>query len=757
MGSTLHLAASFLTAPPGNLFYYLWLVLCIAVALQAAWYHLRLGGVLSARRSLLGLLVLLFLVILPFFINPAIWSIITDQRLVLPSLDRFATLIFLAWLAWLWIFPDRSPLADISIILFSIGCLVVLGISFFPGFQKYPDTGFNYSIMDYLWQIVSLFLIGLTLLLLLIRRKKGWKWGWTVFLLAGIGHVLYLSVDWGIGDYPGIIRLSQFVMAPMLLALPFRYSDQALARKADVPGQASKPEEEPKAAAISFLSQLDLAGCLELPIPTLSRNLSQYFGSDICAFLTLTDGNIINPQGGYDRILEKDLQGSLLGEVEIPDLSAAMQSQQALIDPAPGIPPGNLDWLTALGVSEPGSLLAVPIKFDPPAEVPSYILLASSRTRPGFSGKEQAELTEISAVIVPFLKSDRNFEKLVHPQDNAVSRFNEIQSQEMTSASSAQVIESDTFRQVGAPNVAAGQMDIQFRLILEELVILQNELMNANMLISQLETRRVPDPNPVDQTLSLASFSQELRQPMASIVGYTDMLLGESVGILGSMQRSFLERIKASTDRISTMIEEMTNTNPAAATTTSSQEAKINIYNVINNSLTTFKSEFPDKEETLELEIPNSLPEIAVDQETVQQVLQHLLVNASEASPKEGHISLRVRVQSEQGREFLLIQVVDSGGGIHPSDLPKVFARRYRTGILRIQGLGYSGLGLSIAKSLAEAQAGRIWIETTRGVGSTLSVLLPITPDQPTGDPPDTSELSPEDLDINPSTGSLDI
>jgi signal transduction histidine kinase len=85
-----------------------------------------------------------------------------------------------------------------------------------------------------------------------------------------------------------------------------------------------------------------------------------------------------------------------------------------------------------------------------------------------------------------------------------------------------------------------------------------------------------------------------------------------------------------------------------------------------------------------------------------------------------------VKFQEETGRDYLMIQVVDSGGGIPAEDLPRVFSRRYRADNVLIQGLGDTGVGLSIARTLAEAQSGRIWVETTQGVGSTISALLPI-------------------------------
>ena len=82
-----------------------------------------------------------------------------------------------------------------------------------------------------------------------------------------------------------------------------------------------------------------------------------------------------------------------------------------------------------------------------------------------------------------------------------------------------------------------------------------------------------------------------------------------------------------------------------------------------------------------------------------------------------------------------MIQVTDSGGGISAEDLPRVFTRLYRADSVLIQGIGDTGVGLSITKTLTEAQHGRIWVESDPGKGSTFSVLLPITSEPPNPSP----------------------
>ena len=75
------------------------------------------------------------------------------------------------------------------------------------------------------------------------------------------------------------------------------------------------------------------------------------------------------------------------------------------------------------------------------------------------------------------------------------------------------------------------------------------------------------------------------------------------------------------------------------------------------------------------------------------------------------------------------LAITDSGNGILIDDLARVFDPQYRADHPLIDGLGDTGAGLAIARTLTESNGGRVWIESSRGSGSTLSVLFPITPE----------------------------
>ncbi|RME84351.1 MAG: sensor histidine kinase [Caldilineae bacterium] len=137
----------------------------------------------------------------------------------------------------------------------------------------------------------------------------------------------------------------------------------------------------------------------------------------------------------------------------------------------------------------------------------------------------------------------------------------------------------------------------------------------------------------------------------------------------------------------------------------------------------------------LRVEVPAATPPILADPDRMTQVLNNLISNALRFTDRGGEIVLSA--QAEQGR--VLIQVRDTGCGIAPEHLPHVFERFYRADPARSLEEGESGLGLAIARSLVEAQGGKIWVESTVGVGTTMFISLPIT---------DESTSTPESIPI---------
>jgi len=272
----------------------------------------------------------------------------------------------------------------------------------------------------------------------------------------------------------------------------------------------------------------------------------------------------------------------------------------------------------------------------------------------------------------------------------------------------------------------------ELRLALEQSARLQNALAESNIQLLTLQKieRQVTKGLPVEEEGAvIAALVQELRQPMASITGYTDLLLAETAGIIGALQRNFLERIKGSIERMQGIMNDLVQLMDLQSGPPELAPESINASVLIDEAIGTISSQLRSKSITLRVDMPDELPEIQADRDALQQIVIHLLQNAGSVTPAEGTISLKLRVQpDDRGLPAMLFQVTDTGGGISSEDLPRVFSRRYRADNPLIQGVGDTGVGLSIARTLVEAHQGRIWVESLSGQSSTFSVLLPLNP-----------------------------
>jgi signal transduction histidine kinase len=271
-------------------------------------------------------------------------------------------------------------------------------------------------------------------------------------------------------------------------------------------------------------------------------------------------------------------------------------------------------------------------------------------------------------------------------------------------------LENSLRKNVSSTNSA--QLEQDLRLTLGEVARLKNQLAEANIRLIEAEAE------------GIKVFTQELRQTLASTLQHVDLLLDESTGSLNAMQRNFLETIKGSTTRLNGVIEDFIQV--MSLRSDSSAHDLVDLNQIIQDAIADTSSQVRAKRVTLNLDLPENLDPIYADREALRQILIRLLSNAGAASPLQGTVHLRLQIQMEDGNEYLLIQVSDTGGGIPPEDLPRVFAPLYRETDIPARGVGDTGMGLFIVKTLTEAQNGRIWVNTELGVGTTYNVLIPI-------------------------------
>jgi signal transduction histidine kinase len=766
---------SLLTVPPGNLVYHIILAFSIAGALQGAIQHARTSGFPQARRAIIGLLILLMLQILLFTVSGIGWQSLLDADVVLPPLDRLVAVLSLVWIAWLWTYPEPVRLADAASILLSLLGLTLFGLTYAFNVQADPG-GFNQSLFEIIWQGFGVAVAFLGLLGLFLRKPNGWGNGLAMLLLAFLGHLF--SLVWRIeGDFAGVLRLAHLVIYPVLLTLPQRFPVPAEQKARSTVKTVESPEEPPRPERRrystdpkTFQSMVSLAGetSANQICKSLTRAVAQAMLADLCFLMTIEENKELSIACGYDLIREESLGGVMVDKGKFPLLANAIYKGRPLRLPASSTSTDLQGLGQILGLSSAGHLLSIPIVSPERGPLASILLLSPYSNRL-WSAEDQTYLANVASLFLPVLERAQRLSALELEREEANRRAQIAEAEVQAVRQKLQEVQEElqTLREkvsqtnVQAENMAAllvmqeesqrlieqlqreneqlrnsgavipqatEQVERELRQTLEELAYMQNALAEANARILELESRPV-SPITTEQADVIAAIAQELRQPMSSIVGYTELLLGESVGLLGSMQRKFVERIKASSERMADLIENLIQITNLETGHMVFRPELVDLNLVIDNAMAYTSGQIREKNISLRLDIPETLPAVFTDRDAMQQVLIHLLQNATVVTPPDGTITLRVQLKKENDQNYLAFQVTDSGGGIAPEDLPRVFTHRYRAENPLIQGVGDTSVGLALTKALVEAQKGRIWVETEAGVGSTFSVILPISLD----------------------------
>ncbi len=160
---------------------------------------------------------------------------------------------------------------------------------------------------------------------------------------------------------------------------------------------------------------------------------------------------------------------------------------------------------------------------------------------------------------------------------------------------------------------------------------------------------------------------------------------------------------------------------------------------MIEDAITEAGDQFREKNITLHMRLPDALPPVRADRDAMHQVIIQLLSNAYLASPPQGEVTLTARdvrgfvppptdndAPAAEPLDAIYVVVTDQGGGVPPDEQRRVFGRLYRADNPLIEGLGDTGVGLSIAKALVEAHGGRIWLESEPGRGSGVQFIVPL-------------------------------
>jgi len=221
----------------------------------------------------------------------------------------------------------------------------------------------------------------------------------------------------------------------------------------------------------------------------------------------------------------------------------------------------------------------------------------------------------------------------------------------------------------------------------------------------------------------VSSVSHELRTPLTSIRMFTETLLLQRVKSKEE-ERDCLETIGQETERLSRLVERILDFSRMEAGRKAYRFKPENIKELVDAAVAACKPMIEKDGFEVSTQIPEDLPEPAVDHDAMVEVLINLLSNAIKYSP-EGR---RVDITAAKDTEYVDLSVADSGVGIPRADHKRIFEKFYRVDDRLCSEVAGSGLGLSLVSYIVKAHGGEIKVDSTPGRGSTFTVRLPVHP-----------------------------
>lgn len=226
--------------------------------------------------------------------------------------------------------------------------------------------------------------------------------------------------------------------------------------------------------------------------------------------------------------------------------------------------------------------------------------------------------------------------------------------------------------------------------------------------------------------------AHELKNPMTSIKGYSELLAAGAVGQITEMQANFLSTIRANIERMKTIVEDLNDNSKIEAGRMRLEFKAVDIPAVVENVIRSTRRQIDEKKQTVEILLAEDLPPIWADRTRVEQILVNLISNAHKYTPEGGHITVSASRTPNQwdaqgAAEVVHVYVKDNGIGLAPEDQRKVFQKFFRSEDDLTRKSPGTGLGLNITKSLVEMQGGKIWFESEFRQGTIFHFTIPVS------------------------------
>jgi PAS domain S-box-containing protein len=245
------------------------------------------------------------------------------------------------------------------------------------------------------------------------------------------------------------------------------------------------------------------------------------------------------------------------------------------------------------------------------------------------------------------------------------------------------------------------------------------------------------------QSAFLAGLTQELRTPLNSIMGFSQLLDEESVGPLMERQQQYIAHVLTNGRQLLDLVNDMLELSNVAAGRLELSRVPVSLQPVVQQSLAQIEPLAVAAELQLAAEFEAGMPTVLADPACVRQIVQLLLRNAIGCTPSGGRVTVRVGVspnRSSADAVMLRLSVIDTGIGLRPEDLERVFIAFAQVNTGLTPPTRGAGVGLALARQLATLHGGTLWVESEFGLGSSFHLELPaqapeVRPGPPAGVP----------------------
>ena len=616
-----------------------------------------------------------------------------------PVIEKFQYIMTILLFAMV---NNYSRLKNNYIIFYQIIFFTLIGFAIISGifWRLFGSYNFNLSTLDISWELLAMIIVLIHMGLIINDQRKSWRIEtllFTIMLIGVMGHFFINTNTY----YSGPMRASQFIVFAIL---PIYLNTIFQSEKGDSFNPSGLPILQEKLEPRSLndnskdvetelsLIWMELVGYSpEINrIPLLLRAISISFHQDFVLFFKIQEpSNQMVFQTGFDNGKKITISSDnikipddadfkyIFTESEVRVISASNPDYYLIFD----------KFQTFLDDDQISQMVVLPLKQE--KNIFGFLLFITSFNKKLWdSGNTYfySKIADLSAnIILTFQKHDQ-------PVKESLSK---------------EIEPENTF--VGYP----ANSDIE-KINIETPEQDDNKV-NQSTLLQAINERE-----------QITLIVQELRQPLSSILGYTDLILSESSGVIGAMQQKFLMKIKDGNEKMRTLLDELIQVTSFGELQSNFNFEAISIEELIDKAIYFNHDLLLIKNIALRLNFEKQIPQLTIDREAIQLVLNNLINSAINSSFEGGEINIKLIIKaSELDEKYLLTIIRNSGNVLNETQINDVFSQKQLNDIAISRFTNDPQVNLAFTKTMVEALGGRIWIETGKGNMNQFSFLLP--------------------------------